>query len=573
MIADKIFLSFLNISLTSSFVIAVVTLARLALKRAPKWISYALWAVVLFNLVSPFKPESVLSLNLFKPAPIPLDIGMQPIPRIDSGVSAVNDAVSSFLPSAAEAASVNPLQVWITAGAYIWFVGLAVMLIYAFASYSLLKRRLRFATKREGNVYETDRILSPFVLGFVRPRIYLPVGIADADIAYILCHERTHIKRRDYLVKPAAFLALAIHWFNPLVWLAYFLLNVDMEMSCDERVLKELGGGVKTMYSGALLALSTGKRLVGLSPLAFGEGVVKERVKNVLNFKKRSRLTIIAAVALLAALSAGFAVSKANMPLNGDTVQKEPHFRGVVTEVFENSILVSVNEGEEVRRSSDLIDVSLDIQIKDSIRNFLVGDEVIVYYDGIILETYPGKLGKVYFIALISPDRYLNSDDIAALYALRTPYVGNNSAVGKIISALPPIDGNLIQRFFSIGDDYGSGHAPYTLTVYYEQEGNERNITIIPKNAVLLYSLIDNLEEVNFAFRSTIGGLELDKAAYTSRISLSKEQVAEFISDMGLTWEDFQNRFEESAQRLFATPDSSTATIDAEYYQQRLQRA
>jgi beta-lactamase regulating signal transducer with metallopeptidase domain len=312
MTADKLFLTLLNMSLTASVVIAVVVLARFALKRAPKWISYALWAVALFNLLCPFKPESVLSLNPFKPAPIPLDIGVQAIPRIDSGVSVFNDAVSAVLPAAAPTASANPLQIWTIMGAYVWLAGLVVMLIYAAVTYVLLKQKLRFATKKEDNVYETDRIRSPFVLGFVRPKIYLPAGLADADLSYILCHERTHIKRRDYLVKPVAFLALAIHWFNPLVWLAYFLLNADMEMSCDERVIKELGGEVKTVYSNALLALSTGKRLVGLSPLAFGEGGVKERVKNVLNFKKRSRVIIVAAVVLLAMLTVGFAVNKAN---------------------------------------------------------------------------------------------------------------------------------------------------------------------------------------------------------------------------------------------------------------------
>jgi len=195
--------------------------------------------------------------------------------------------------------------------AVIWFFIVVGMLIYTVVTYALLKRKLRFATKMDGNVYETDRIRSPFVLGFVRPKIYVPVGLSDSDLDYILRHERTHIKRLDYLVKPVAFLALALHWFNPLVWLTYFLLAADMEMSCDERVLNEMGGEVKEAYSNALLSLATGRHLIGLSPLVFGEGNTKKRIKNVLKFKKPSRIIIAAAMILVVALTAGFAVNRA----------------------------------------------------------------------------------------------------------------------------------------------------------------------------------------------------------------------------------------------------------------------
>jgi hypothetical protein len=147
--------------------------------------------------------------------------------------------------------------------------------------------------------------------------------------------------------------------------------------------------------------------------------------------------------------------------------------------------------------------------------------------------------------------------DTNALSVLRTPYVGNNSAVGKIVDVLPPLGDELTQRFFSIGDDYGTGHAPYTLTLYYEQDGTERNITVMPKNAALLFALIDNLEEVNFAFRNTPSGGELDKAAYTSRIAVNKEQIGDFIGSLGLTWEDFQNDFEMAATLVFEQSESA----------------
>jgi beta-lactamase regulating signal transducer with metallopeptidase domain len=358
---DKLFLCVLNMSLTASFVIAAVWLARLVLRRirAPKVVAYALWAVVLFNLLCPRKPSSALSLNPLKAAPIPLDAGMQTASRIDSGIMVLNNAATPV-------ANATPLQMWTMVGAYLWAFGATAMLICAVVSYVLLKRKLRFAAKRESGVYETDRIRSPFVLGFVRPKIYLPIGLADADFSYVLCHERTHVRRRDYLVKPVAYLALALHWYNPFVWLAYFLLCADMEMSCDERVLRELGGEVKTVYATALLNLAAGRRLVGFSPLAFGEGGVKERVKNVLHFKKRSRVIMLAAVALAAVLSVGFAVNKtdsggnsfvfANFKVNGFGL-------GMDVDNIETSVLtpvepLNIKDGytynfEEVRYSAD----------------------------------------------------------------------------------------------------------------------------------------------------------------------------------------------------------------------------
>jgi hypothetical protein len=276
-----------------------------------------------------------------------------------------------------------------------------------------------------------------------------------------MLHEQTHIKRCDYLVKLLAFALLCLHWFNPLAWVAFTLLCADMEMSCDERVLRELGMGVKADYSETLLSLSMNRRILGASPLAFGEGGIKGRVKNVLNFKKPARIIVFAAVVLAAMLTTGLTLSRADANANVTPVQA------------------------------------------------------------------------------------------TALSALRTPYVGDNSAVGKIVDALLPLGGELTQRFFSIGDDYGMGHAPYTLTLYYEQTGTERNITALPKNAALLFALIDNLAEVNFAFRNTPSDGELDKAAYTSRIAVNKEQAGDFIGNLGLTWEDFRNDFETAATALF----------------------
>jgi len=299
---DKIFLTVLNMSLTASFVIVVVLLVRLFLRRAPKVISYALWAVVLFNLLCPFKPESVFSLIPFNPEPIPINIAMQPIPRIDSGIPFINAAVSSALPAATPEYSVNPLQIWTAIGVYVWVLGAAALIIYTIIGYIRLKQRVSLAIRVEDNIYETDMIDSPFVLGLFPPRIYIPTGMEAALTTHIIEHERTHIKRRDYLVSIIAYSALALHWFNPLVWVAYMLMLRDMESSCDEAVLRKSTKDVRREYSSALLNFSNKRGQLSF-PLAFGEQGVKTRIKNVLNFRKPSRWIIAVAIVLVTVLS------------------------------------------------------------------------------------------------------------------------------------------------------------------------------------------------------------------------------------------------------------------------------
>ncbi|MCL2604448.1 MAG: hypothetical protein FWD90_08210 [Defluviitaleaceae bacterium] len=307
---DNIFLTVLNMSLTGAFVIAAICIARLPLKKAPKIISYCLWAVAGFRLVFPFSIESILSLMPFNAAPIPMDIAMQLVPRIDSGIPFMNNAVSGVLPAPIIGDSVNPLQVWTAIGAYAWIVGAVIMVLYGVVSYFILKQKMRGAVHTEANIYEADNIKSPFVLGVFNPKIYMPIGLSAQERGYILLHEQTHIKRRDHIVKFGAYFILCLHWFNPLAWVAFLLMGVDMELSCDERVLKETGDGVQKDYSRSLLALATGRRIIGGSPLAFGESGVKQRIKNVLNFRKPSRVIILAAVILASVLSVGLALNR-----------------------------------------------------------------------------------------------------------------------------------------------------------------------------------------------------------------------------------------------------------------------
>lgn len=372
---DKIFIAVLNMSLTASFVIVAVVLARLCLRRAPKAFSYALWAVVLFNLVCPYKFESPASL-------LPPDIPAVSAPQSqDTAYFPTQDSLN-FGETAITSRHEDLLRkvVWNERDtlAVIWLSGIVGMLIYTVITYVLLKRKLRFATKMDGNVYETDRILrSPFVLGFVRPKIYVPVGLSDCDLDYILRHERTHIKRLDYIVKPVAFLALALHWFNPLVWLAYFLLTTDMEMSCDERVLKEMGGEVKEAYSNALLSLATGRHLIGLSPLAFGEGNTKKRIKNVLKFKKPSRIIIAAAMILVVTLTAGFAVNRAENDTDNLGFLDEP-------ETPVNDATAAANPSADnpvISLYESVTDVGLDQLIPDKTGRIIIPDSLYIFIE------------------------------------------------------------------------------------------------------------------------------------------------------------------------------------------------
>ncbi|MGE4484109.1 MAG: M56 family metallopeptidase [Oscillospiraceae bacterium] len=307
---EKIFLSVLNMSLTGAFVIAAIMLARLPLKKAPKVISYALWAVAGFRLMFPFTLEGAFSLLPFNSTPIPHDIAMQAVPRIDSGITVLDNAVSAALPAATPAVNTNPLQIWLAAGCCIWIFGIAIMLIYSIASIALLNRRLRGAINVGDNIYEAVNLKTPFVMGLFRPKIYIPPELSGEERRYIVLHEQTHIRRRDHIIKMLAHFVLCLHWFNPLAWAAFILMGADMEMSCDERVMKELGGDIKNAYSLSLVRVASERKILNGSPLAFGEGGMKERVKNVLNFKKHSRIIIIAAVILVAVLSVGFAVNR-----------------------------------------------------------------------------------------------------------------------------------------------------------------------------------------------------------------------------------------------------------------------
>jgi beta-lactamase regulating signal transducer with metallopeptidase domain len=298
---SELFLTVLNMSLMASYVILFVILVRLFLKKAPKFISYALWSVVAFRLIIPFSFESMFSLmpRNTNAVPIPHDIIYQQSPKINSGLEVVDSFVSQSLPVPTVGSSVNPLQIYVEIGANIWLLGIIALLVYSFVSILILKRQLKSAQLIENNIFEAKNLKTPFVLGFIKPKIYLPVGLKGEERSYILLHEQIHINRKDHIIKILAFFVLSTHWFNPLVWIAFMLMSTDMELSCDERVLKLMNADIKKPYANSLLSLAAGRHILNSSPLAFGEGNVKGRIKNVLKYKKPKLWVIIVSIIIV----------------------------------------------------------------------------------------------------------------------------------------------------------------------------------------------------------------------------------------------------------------------------------
>lgn len=296
---ERVMISIFDMSLTASYVILFVLVLRLLLRRAPKVFSYALWLVVLLRLLCPLSLESAFSLVPISPQAISTEVSYGAAPTVNYNAMTTNALITSA--PLAMTGTVNNDFRWRVC-AMVWLVGMAVLAMTGLLSLRRLRKRLSGAQRVEGNVYLVKGLETAFVLGIGRPRIYLPQGLGDEERAYILLHEQTHIRRGDHLIKLVAFGALCMHWFNPLVWLSFRLMTCDMEMACDERVLKELGSEIKQAYSASLLQLSAGQQLYHGVPLAFGENDVSGRIKNVLNYKKP--VFWLAAVAIAAVIIA-----------------------------------------------------------------------------------------------------------------------------------------------------------------------------------------------------------------------------------------------------------------------------
>lgn len=422
-----VFLRIVELSWQAGVLALAVMLARLALRRAPKWAVCLLWALVAVRLVLPFSLQSPVSLQA---AQSPVTAVLYELPQTQEAAQKTDEVLSGgpaepLMPLApTEIVTAQPVPapkpaMTVSLLAAIWLAGVVMMLTYMLVSYLGIYRRVCTAVRLEDNVYRCGSWGTPFVLGLLRPRIYVPEGMDDAALPQVLAHERCHIRRGDHLVKPLAFLLLALHWFNPVLWAAYVLLGRDMENACDERVLQGVDGAGRAAYSRALVACAVRQRPAAVCPLAFGEVAVQERVKNAMNGKKPA----VWAAVLLAIAAVVIAVCFLTSP-----GRREPSADGAW--------------------------------------------------------------------------------DAETLYALRTPYVGDPSAVDRILNALglPELGGEYLlekpvayKYFFQLE----TAQEPYGVKVFHAFEeninswDNERNLEMWLRGYVAL-ALIDNAEWVEW---------------------------------------------------------------------------
>ena len=293
-----LFITLINMSVTASWLVLAVVVLRFLLKKAPKWLNTVLWAFVGFRLVCPFSFESIFSL-IPSTDTVPHDIIYSQSPTIHSGIPSLNSTVNpiiseTFAPDVTN--SINPLQVVLFVAVIVWILGILAMLIYTAVSFFRLNAKVREGVVLKDNIWLCDRIETPFILGLFKPRIFLPSGMAESDIDYVIAHENAHLRRRDHWWKPLGFILLTVYWFNPVMWVAYILLCRDIELACDEKVIKDMGAESKKPYSEALINCSVSRRTISACPLAFGETGVKDRIKSVLSYRKPTLWVIIVAV-------------------------------------------------------------------------------------------------------------------------------------------------------------------------------------------------------------------------------------------------------------------------------------
>ena len=322
---SELFLEIVNRSIAASWIVIAVLVLRLCLKKTPKWVNVLLWGIVAVRLIFPFSIESALSLIPSAETVSP-SIMMEQTPSVQTGVPALDQVINPVIDhslSPAPGASANPLQIWIPVLTVIWLLGVAALFLYSAVSYRRLRRRVCEAVILRDNIYQIENVCSPFVLGIIRPKIYLPYHMDKREMDHVIAHEQTHIRRRDHWWKPLGFLLLTVHWFNPLLWLGYILLCRDIELACDEKVIREMDSEQRADYTQALVSCSVSRRSIAACPLAFGEVGIKERVKSVMNYKKPAFWIVLASAVVCAVAAVCFLTdpkTERSSPSVGDNV-------------------------------------------------------------------------------------------------------------------------------------------------------------------------------------------------------------------------------------------------------------
>ena len=357
---DRIFLQLLNMSAAAGWLILAVLVLRLIMKNAPRSLTCILWGIVAIRLLCPFFLESPLSLIPSKQILSPYTVQYASHPSITSGIPALNQIVNpafkdTFSPTAG--ASVNPLHIWMFFAGILWFSGFLALLLYGLGSFLQIRKTVAEAIPLQKNIWLCDHIGSPFILGVFRPRIYLPSDIRKDERFYVLAHEKAHLRRRDHWWKPFGYLLLSIYWFHPLVWISYILFCRDIEIACDETVIKDMGLDEKKAYSHALVSLSMPRRLVSICPLAFGEKSVKVRINQILHYKKPAFWITLCAFVICIAAAICFLTNPVDKSHMSDTsnqvspnpqTSKEPNLGYGDDHQYEDGESVEINGNESI---------------------------------------------------------------------------------------------------------------------------------------------------------------------------------------------------------------------------------
>ena len=489
---NELFLKIINMSISASWLVLAVLILRLVLKKAPKWVNVLLWGIVAIRLICPFSFESALSL-IPSSETIPMDIEMASNPAIDSGIPAINSVVnpvlSSFAPPQHILTSANPLQIWIPIFSIIWLVGVAALLLYTAVSYWRLRHKVDTAVRYKDNIFQSENVSSPFVLGIIKPRIYLPFNMNGQDLKHVVAHEQAHIHRKDHWWKPLGFLLLTIHWFNPLMWLAYVLLCRDIELACDEKVIKELGDEQRADYTQALVACSVNRRMIAACPLAFGEVGVKERVKSVMNYKKPAFWIVILASISCAAVAVCFLtnpVTKNTIVLGanydikevlyavtvGDEISTEPPLQYCVTADYH--LYYQQTEGEdwnylgaltpykltneELNKYMPVDDMRKDAKVRQITDAYILKVENDNFY--LVFQTKDGKTYLAYGWEDVGERGQAGSDDtrLRRLYLLNSSFHSGYVNVNFFQRSLVNTVGNYVYNFANFESDKIPGY-------------------------------------------------------------------------------------------------------------------
>lgn len=413
---DNLFITIVNNGLVASWIILAVIVLRKLLNRIPKWVNCLLWGLVAIRLAIPFSIESIFSL-IPSAKPVPADIEYAKIPKIDSGMHAVNMVINPVLENhfaVKEIASVNPIQVIIFISSYIWMIGVIGLLIYAFVSFIMLKRQVKNAQVIDKGIFRSGTIDSPFILGFVKPSIYIPDYLDDEAYICVTEHEKAHIKRGDFIWKPFGFLILSVYWFNPLCWFAYIMLCKDIEYACDEKVTKDKDKNWKATYCQVLLDCSSKRKMIAACPVAFGEVSVKDRIKFVIRYKKPTFWMIV--LAFVACIVVGICfltnpkttdISDDNIDAGNDLTSEEiaekesdtTHLTEPAAD-FAPTDIYSVNQIDVILTNGDTHTV-VDKSVLEKVEGMLSGAEEIKeagcpFHTPLYLYREDGTIGVIY---------------------------------------------------------------------------------------------------------------------------------------------------------------------------------